>query len=89
MATPNIQDKQQLFRSRSMLGGVCKTRTDLLDRLAGALESLGLAKLSLETGSLTVDDVHAESIRNHVDGLRSECGIIRRELEFHRISHGC
>jgi hypothetical protein len=29
------------------------------------------------------------SLRKHVDGLRHECGLIRRELEFHRITHGC
>ncbi len=89
MATPSAKDPQQLFRSRFALGAVCETRTDLLDRLAGALESLGLAKLSIESGSLNVDGVDAVSLRKHVDGLRHECGLIRRELEFHRITHGC
>ena len=68
-----------------MVGQVCKTRTELLDRLAGALESLGRAKLSLEAGEI----IYGQSIRNRVDGLRVECGTIRRELEFHRIVHGC
>lgn len=89
MAIPNARNNQRALQSASMFGGVCKTRAELLDRLAGALETLGLAKLSLETGSFNIADEHAESIRNHVDGLRIECGIIRRELEFHRISHGC
>jgi hypothetical protein len=72
-----------------MIGEVCKTRTDLLDRLASAIESLGRAKLSLESGSLEGDVFHEDSIRNQVDGLRLECGIIRQELEFHRSAHGC
>jgi hypothetical protein len=72
-----------------MISEVCKTRTDLLDRLASAVESLGRAKLSLETGSPESASIHEESLRNRVDALRLECGMIRHELEFHRITHGC
>jgi hypothetical protein len=58
---------------------VCQGRTELLDRLAVALERLGQAKLQLEIGN---------SI-GEVAKLRGECGAIRRELEDHRASHGC
>jgi hypothetical protein len=58
---------------------VCQSRTELLDRLAVALERLGQAKLQLEI---------ADSI-GEVAKLRGECGAIRSELQAHRASHGC
>jgi len=58
---------------------VCQSRTELLDRLAVALERLGQAKLQLEIG---------DSI-GEVAKLRGECGALRCELEAHRASHGC
>ncbi len=79
MASPAIQS----------LPSVCKTRTDLLDRLASAVERLGRAKLSLRE---SVDDKVVSSSRffgSEVERLRTDCGLIRAELEYHRASHGC
>jgi len=68
---------------------VCKTRTDLLDRLADALESLGRAKLTLETDRPNGDLIYKNLIRHQVHALRDECSSIRQQLETHRLSHGC
>lgn len=84
------KDKQHVFGPRSLMDTVCKTRAELLDQLARAVESLGRAKLSLEAGP---DDEAAsaqtQAIRGQIEGLRTECGTIRRELAWHRMSHGC
>jgi hypothetical protein len=81
MPTPSENKPQFSVRLQSIVDGVCKTRTELLDQLAGAVERLGLAKLSLETDG--------KSAPHHLNELRQECGTIRRELELHRAGHGC
>jgi len=87
MATPRaINTPGILARSAAIPLAVCKIRTNLLDRLAAAVESLGRAKLFLETGH---DPLQEQSVRSQLNVLRSECGTIRRDLELHRISHGC
>jgi hypothetical protein len=90
MAIPSANNHTpNLSRSLSVAETVCKTRTNLLDRLAAAVESLGRAKLFLETESSGNNPYQEQSLRYQVDVLRLECGTIRRELEFHRLSHGC
>jgi hypothetical protein len=71
------------------INSVCEIRAHLLDRLANAVEQLGRAKLSLRR---CVEE-HAFSseafISGQVEKLRTDCGLIRAELEYHRASHGC
>jgi hypothetical protein len=68
---------------------VCKTRTDLLDRLANAVERLGRAKLSLRESVEERVFTSSRFFSSEVDKLRNDCGLIRAELEYHRASHGC
>jgi hypothetical protein len=87
MATPRaINTTLPLTRSAALPFTVCKIRTNLLDRLAAAVENLGRTKLFLETGS---DPIQEQSLRSQLNVLRGECGTIRRDLELHRLSHGC
>jgi hypothetical protein len=86
MLTPSDEKMHLSFRRQTKVDGVCKTRMDLLDRLAGAVGRLGRAKLSLETDGPNSDGREKYSLR---DALRNECGTIRSELEYHRVSHGC
>lgn len=64
---------------------VCQTRMELLDKLAHAIQELGLAKLELTEG----DSRFFESSQFEVQRLRGECSDLRRELETHRAQHGC
>jgi hypothetical protein len=88
MTLLRTNDAQPTSSARLATSAVCETRTLLLDRLAGALEKLGRAKLSLETDAPTASS-DTQSLRHQLDGLRSECGVVRRDLEVHRLSHGC
>jgi hypothetical protein len=89
MLTPSDDKMHLAFSHQTKVDGVCKTRMDLLDRLAGAVERLGRAKLSLETDGQNADGREKHSVRDHADALRNECGTIRSQLEYHRVSHGC
>jgi hypothetical protein len=59
---------------------LCRTRTDLLDRLAYVVAELGRAKLQLANGSA------GDAMRMDVERLRHDYGDIRDELERLRIS---
>jgi hypothetical protein len=73
----------------SSANAVCTIRTSLLDRLAGAVESLGQAKLHLKVSVATGDFTRSQSIGIEVESLRKNCCRIRVELEYHRANHGC
>ncbi len=81
---PNTNHVPRNGVTASPLNAVCETRADLLNRLASAIARLGQAKLSLESEA---DD--ALDWRRCLDDLRQECSLIRRELAFHRLGHGC
>lgn len=68
---------------------VCPTRTQLLDRLANVLASLGHAKLELVTAADNGDTGLYDSAVFLVTRLRSESINLRSELERHRSDHGC
>ncbi len=68
---------------------VCNVRSELLDRLAGAVEQLGRAKLDLRECLEHSTAFPGRFISGEVDQLRAACGLIRAELEYHRASHGC
>lgn len=71
------------------LGAVCQTRMNLLDRLAGVIMKLGVAKLELKSSIEEGDCYSCESARSEVEKLRSDCNAVRSELEHHRALHGC
>jgi len=71
------------------LSAVCKTRSDILDRLASAVERLGRAKLSLCGCMEDCASTPGPFVAGEVEQLRTDCGLIRAELEYHRASHGC
>lgn len=89
MLIPSENKTYFSVRFQTTVDGACKTRIEILDRLASAVERLGRAKLSLETDAPKVSGCERESLRNHLDELRLECGSIRGELEYHRVIHGC
>jgi hypothetical protein len=68
---------------------VCKIRTDLLDRLAGALENLVRATLGLTSAMKNRDAVQDELAQFEIERLQSDCADIRVELKCHREQHGC
>lgn len=71
------------------VSSVCAVRTELLNRLASTVEQLGRAKLNLRE---CLDDgafMPGKFVTGEVQELRSACGVIRKELERHRASHGC
>jgi hypothetical protein len=68
---------------------VCFTRTTLLNKLAGTIERLGRAKLSLRDCADERDYGGEAFIARELEQLRSDCGVIRAELELHRATHGC
>jgi hypothetical protein len=70
-------------------GSVCQTRSELLDRLASTLEKLGRAKLNLRALLEEGADQPLEFVTHELEQLRSDCGSIRAELEYHRTAHGC
>jgi len=70
-------------------GAVCKTRTDLLDQLADAVEILGRAKLDLRASVENGDYRRSQSLGIEVERLRKDCGSIKVELEHHRAEHHC
>ena len=65
------------------------TRTTLLNKLASTIERLGRAKLSLRDCEDQRDFVAEDFITRELEQLRSDCGVIRSELELHRAAHGC
>lgn len=71
------------------ISSVCQTRTDLLDRLASIVASLGLAKRELWSSVESGDRGQSESARVEVERLRHDCNSVRLELECHRVHHGC
>jgi hypothetical protein len=77
------------YIDQSMTSTVCRTRTDLLDRLADAVESLGRAKLDLRNTVESGDLSQGDFVRMEVERLRKDCGSIRVELEYHRANHRC
>ena len=87
MARVAAQDSR--YGDRFLIDVVCTTRTELLDCLAEAVESLGRTKLALGSISEEKNSVQGESMRNQIFKLRAECNRIKAELESHRTSHGC
>jgi hypothetical protein len=71
------------------LNPVCEIRADLLDRLASAVEKLGRAKLNLMEYVEERSFSSGPFVSGQVEQLRTDCGLIRAELEHHRASHGC
>jgi len=71
------------------INSVCEIRANLLDRLANAVEQLGRAKLSLRQCVEERSFSSETFISGQVEKLRTDCGLIRAELEYHRASHGC
>lgn len=76
-------------QSQSSIHAVCKTRTDLLDRLAAILASLSCATFELTTAGQSGDAVNYEFAQLEVERLRDDCNCVRVELECHRAQHGC
>jgi hypothetical protein len=68
---------------------VCQTRAHLLDQLASAVEQLGRAKLSLSDLFENTAFIPGPFVAEEVEQLRTDCSLIRAELEYHRVSHGC
>jgi len=68
---------------------VCGTRTDLLNRLAAAVEELGRVKVEL-TLLLPASKVPERLfVESELIRLRDHCNAVRIELESHRAQHGC
>lgn len=88
MALPIAQNTTYIGRS-SPIREVCRTRTDLLDRLAGLVANLGCAKLQLTNSIETEDAVQLECARLEIERLRNACSSLKAELENHRAQHGC
>ena len=89
MATPAQPSNARPASSPAAAGTVCKTRTDLLDRLARLLVDLGRAKFALAEALENGDRVQRHSAQFDITTLRQDCGRIRVELECHRLQHGC
>jgi hypothetical protein len=78
-----------ICRSPFPISAICKTRKDLLDRLAGTLASLGRATVELTSAVEDGDTTHSRSVQVAVERLRKDCSSIRAELQEHRATHGC
>jgi len=76
-------------RSPFPINATCKTRTDLLDRLAGTLASLGCATVELTSAVENGDTAHSRFVQIAVERLREDCSSIRVALRQHRAAHGC
>ncbi len=81
--------KSQSPETTESVDPVCRIRIDLLNRLAGAVEMLGRAKLDLKTSMENGTWSPGLFTKGEVEQLRNECGSIRAELQLHRLSHGC
>ena len=71
------------------MNSVCKTRTALLDQLAGLLVHLGRAKSNLCCAMEDGDAAKCKSAECEIEQLWTDCGAVRFELEYHRVQHGC
>ena len=71
------------------IDGVCMIRADILDRLAGIVANLGLAKLELASAFESGDFVRYESAQFEIETLQLDCSDARADLEHHRAQHGC
>ncbi len=71
------------------MNAICRTRADMLDRLANILSNLGRVKLEIvrlaEAGDSAGYDIETWKAMQ----LRKDCHDIRFELEAHRAQHGC
>jgi hypothetical protein len=76
-------------RSPFPISATCKTRTDLLDRLAGTLSNLRRATVKLSSAVESGDTAQSRSVQIAVERLRKDCSSIRAELQEHRATHGC
>ena len=85
----NAQNAKYIGGPEYSMSVVCKTRADLLDRLAGAIQELGRAKLQLTDTFEEGKALNLESAQFEVFRLRDECTGIRLELEYHRAQHHC
>ena len=89
MLQPIAGQTNYLMESPSSTSQVCKTRTDLLDRLADVIASLGHSKLELTGAAEEGDMLLYESAKYKVVKLRGESTSIRSQLEQHRSQHCC
>jgi hypothetical protein len=89
MAQSIAQYPSYVTRSPASTTSVCKTRTNLLDRLGGLVANLNRAALELASAEENLDVVQYDSARSVVQGLRNDYRVIRVELERHRAQHGC
>jgi len=83
------QHPSYIARSPGSTTSVCKTRTDLLDRLGGLIATLNRAAIELTSAEESLDVVQYDSARLGVQGLRNDYKSIKVELEHHRAQHGC
>jgi sporulation-control protein spo0M len=83
------QDLNHTPLASSSKDSVCVTRTTLLNKLASTIERLGRAKLSLRDCEDQRDFLAERFITRELEQLRSDCGVLRAELELHRAAHGC
>ena len=89
MAQSIAQYPSYVTRSPASTTSVCKTRTNLLDRLGGLVANLNRAALELASAEENLDVVQYDAARSVVQGLRNDYRVIRVELERHRTQHGC